>query len=276
MQYINRKDFIKKAGMAALGLATVPAIVGTMFSCTKTVAVEKTENKVSESVGSLPWPYVKLDPIASAERAYSAYYNGGCMYGAFEGIIGELNEKVGAPYTTFPSAMMKYGAAGVQGWGTLCGALNGISAVIFLVTDAAKVGGPLISEVFGWYGVTELPDYKPAKPKFPDIQKSISNSQLCHISVTKWCNKAGYKATSPERAERCAWLTASVARYTVDLLNKQYDNTFQKTFALPASVTGCLSCHGEGGAFENVHASKQLDCTECHTDLETEHPPIFK
>ncbi len=276
MQDLNRRDFIKGAGVATLGLATFSGIAGTMLACSKpgTTSKESVVQAAQDPV-VLPWPYVKLDPVKAAERGYTAYYNGGCMYGAFEGIIGELREKVGPPYDTFPAAMMKYGGAGVQGWGTLCGCLNGIAAALPLITDA-KVSGPMTNDIFGWYTVTELPNYKPAVPKFDIIAKSISASPLCHVSVTKWCNEAGYKATSPERAERCAWLTASTVRYTVELLNKAYDNAFQAAFTVPASVTGCLSCHGKGGAFENVHTSKALDCEECHTDLAANHPTIFK
>jgi hypothetical protein len=277
MQDLNRRDFIKGAGVATLGLAAISGIAGTLLACSKTKepATQKSAVYAAQDPLVLPWPYIKLDAAACAERAYTAYYNGGCMYGAFEGLIGELVEKVGEPYNTFPSTMMKYGGAGVQGWGTLCGCLNGIAAALPLVTDA-KVSGPMTTEVFGWYTATELPDYQPAAPKFTNIAKSISDSPLCHISVTKWCNVAGYKALSPERAERCAWVTASTVYYTVGLLNKAYDNAFTATYAVPASVTGCLSCHGKGGAFENVHTSKAPDCEECHTDLATEHPTIFK
>jgi hypothetical protein len=167
--------------------------------------------------------------------------------------------------------MMKYGGAGVSGWGTLCGALNGAAAAIALVVDD-KTRGPIINEVYGWYGVTALPDYQPKTPKFASIKTSVAESQLCHPSVTRWCEASGLKALSPERAERCAWLTASVVRYTVDLLNKQADARFKASFALPASVTGCLSCHGKAGIVENVHASNQTTCTSCHDTLSTSHP----
>jgi hypothetical protein len=32
------------------------------------------------------------------------------MYGAFEAVLGQLGEKYGDPYKSFPVAMMKYGA----------------------------------------------------------------------------------------------------------------------------------------------------------------------
>ncbi|MDP3879904.1 MAG: C-GCAxxG-C-C family protein [Dehalococcoidales bacterium] len=184
------------------------------------------------------------------------------MFGSFEGIIGELRDKVGAPYDAFPAEMMKYGKAGVSGWGTLCGALNGAAAAIYLVSDP-KAGDGMIDELFTWYGAEGLPDYHPESPKF-DIEPSVAQSPLCHISVTTWCETTGFKALSPERAERCAWLTASVVRHTAELLNATTEGTVIAMPALSAEVSGCLACHGKGGPIENVHASKATSCAICH------------
>lgn len=209
-----------------------------------------------------PWPYATLDPVAAAERGYAAYSQGGCMYGAFEGLVGELRAKVGAPFDAFPAAMMKYGKGGVNGWGTLCGALNGAAASIYLVTDP-KAGDGLIDELFAWYGAEALPNFRPATPKF-EIASSVAESPLCHVSVTTWCEKSGFKALSPERAERCAWLTASVAKHTAELLNNLKQGKAATLPPLPAEVTGCLACHGKGGPKENVHASRASSCVSCH------------
>jgi len=277
MQDLTRREFLRNAGIATLGTVAVSGLAGGLLSCNAAPAVADTPGTTSStSTGSAlptstPWPYQKIDPVAAAERAYTGYSNGGCMYGAFEGIIGELRSKLGAPYDSFPTTMMKYGGAGVSGWGTLCGALNGIAAAVYLTMDS-KACSPIINEVYGWYGATPLPDYTPAKPKFPTIQTSVADSQLCHISVSKWSTLAGFKTTSAERAERCGWLTASVVRKTVELMNQQVDGAFKATFAVPASVTGCLSCHGKGGMLENVHASNATTCTDCHTTFPDSHP----
>lgn len=272
MQTTSRREFLKGAGVATLGLVALSGVAGSVISCSNPNPTVTTTPSTTPtpSASTFPWPYQKLDSIAAAERAYAAYYNGGCMFGAFEGIIGELRGKIGSPYDVFPAAMMKYGGAGVSGWGTLCGALNGVAAAIYLTSDS-KVANPIINEVFGWYGTTPLPTYTPAKPKFASIKTSVADSQLCHISVSKWCTLSGFKATSSERADRCAWLTASVTKYTVDLLNRQADGTFKATFAVPSSVTGCLSCHGKGGIKENVHATNQVTCTNCHDNLGNNH-----
>lgn len=247
-------------GGAAIGLVATTG-AASLLSCSP---------KVKAAPG-VPWPYKPLDPVAVAERAYAAYSEGGCMYGAFEGLIGELREKIGAPYDSFPAVMMKYGAAGVVGWGTLCGSLNGAAAAIYLLAEE-KVAKSIINEVFGWYGTQALPTYQPKQPKFPQIPTSVANSQLCHVSVTTWSKTSGFKTGSPERAERCAWVTASVAKYVAELLNQQSNGTFKPAFAVSSDVSDCLSCHGKGGSVENVHTSNQTSCTVCHTDIGKGHP----
>ncbi|MEW6142658.1 MAG: C-GCAxxG-C-C family protein [Chloroflexota bacterium] len=281
MDTTTRRQFIKGMGGVTLGMVALSGIGGAI-SCAAPSASPPQSNPAlvpSPTATQLqtlvyPWPYKKLDPIAAAERSYQAYYNGGCMYGAFEGIVGELRSVVGQPYTTMPTAMAKYGAAGVIGWGTLCGSLNGAAAAIYLIHEA-KTGNPIINELFGWYGAESLPDYKPKSPKFANMVTSVAESQLCHQSVTRWCEKSGFKTTSPERAERCAWITASVVKYAVELLNKQTDQgSITIAHAVPASVTGCLSCHGKGGVKENVHISSQITCASCHDTLPKTHPAL--
>lgn len=273
MQCTSRREFLKSAGIATLGLVAVSGLAGSVLSCAKAPVTPATP---AAGPVAVPWPYQQLDLTAVGKRAYAGFSAGGCMYGAFEGIIGELRDKIGAPYDTFPTAMMKYGSAGVSGWGTLCGALNGAAAAIYLTTDS-KAANPVINELFNWYGVTELPSFVPATPTSTSkIDTSVADSQLCHVSVSKWCTKTGFKITSKERADRCGRLTASVVQYTVDLLNKQAAGTFKATFVVPASVTECLACHGKGSAMENVHVSNQDDCTNCHTTLPSGHPAVTK
>ncbi|AEA47831.1 C-GCAxxG-C-C family (seleno)protein [Archaeoglobus veneficus] len=214
----------------------------------------------------LPWPYVKLDPAVVGEKAYEKYYEHHCMFGVFDAIVDKLREKVGYPYTTFPSEMMVYGKGGVAGWATLCGALNGAAAAIYLVSNDPD---PIINELYQWYCQEELPDFRPKNPKF-EIPKSVSGSPLCHVSVTNWCKATGFKAFSKERSERCAWITASVAAKTVELLNAQADGTFVPAYPLPDRVKQCRGCHDKGSALENTRG--KMDCTQCHFNLGEEHP----
>jgi len=213
----------------------------------------------AEKVPEWPWPYAKLDPDAVAERAYEAYYERGCMYGTFEGIVGELREKVGYPYTLIPTKMMTYGVGGVVGWSTLCGTLNGSSAAINLVT---KDYDTIVNELMGWYTVTPMPIYKPQNPRVEIKTSSVSGSPICHVSVTKWCEAAGYKSMSPERKERCGRLAADVAAHAAELLNQLAAGAFAAAYTAPASVSECLACHGPDGTVGNTFG--KMDCLMCH------------
>jgi hypothetical protein len=164
----------------------------------------------------------------------------------------------------------------VAGVGTLCGALNGAGAAIFLVTGGMdkKLREPafaIIRELYAWYEQEALPDYKPKRPKF-EIVKSVSRSQLCHASVSTWCKVSKFKSFSSQSSERCAWLTASVAKHTVELLNDYAQGTFKPAHALSADVQSCRHCHDQGGALENTRG--MMDCGGCHFTPHTKHPKI--
>ena len=217
-----------------------------------------------------PWPYVKLDPDAVAERAYKGFLDGHCMYGSFVGIIGELAEKKGAPYSNFPFAMMKIGAGGMADWASLCGALNGSALAVSLLSSDPK---PIVDELFNWYQSEALPDYRPRqKPRVEITTKSVAHSVLCHASVSRWCEKANVKSFSLDRDERCAWLTASCAKKTVLLLNNQADGAFKAVFPIPKEVQECRSCHDKGSQLEDTRG--KMDCAPCHFNLGTQHPII--
>jgi hypothetical protein len=276
----NRREFLKNAGGMTLGLLATAGLSGNALACAKPGSTETKEQSLTSTTTavisamtpatSLPWPYQKLDPVSVADRAYANFSNGGCMYSAFETIIGMLRDKYGAPYNTFPTAMMKYGAVGIAGWGTICGALNGVAAAIYLFADT-KVANQIINEVFYWHSFTALPDYAPANSKISNIPASIADSPLCHLSITNWCNVSGFKTDSLQRNERCARLTASVTRQTVNLLNQRADGTFMASYKVPSPVTVCLSCHGIGSVQGDVHTTNQTTCLSCHAVLSSKN-----
>ena len=57
--------------------------------------------------------------------------------------------------------MMRYGAGGVGGWGSLCGTLNGAAAVVGLVEPAKERRSQIMRELFSWYESTAPPTYAP-------------------------------------------------------------------------------------------------------------------
>lgn len=258
----RRRDVLKMFAAASGAVALTPLLGGNAHG-------------VAEAVPGVPWPYKKLDPERAAERGYAGYYRGACCYGAFDAIVSQLREEVGFPYTMLPSEMMVFGEGGVAGISTLCGSLLGASAAIFLVhggLDRKKreEAFPLIRELFTWYEQEALPNYRPKNPKF-EIKTSLARSPLCHVSVSRWCKATGLKSFSKERSERCGWLTASVAKYTVEMLNSSQDMTFKPVHALSAEVKSCRGCHDRGGVVEDSRG--MMDCTAgCHFSGKAKHP----
>jgi hypothetical protein len=210
------------------------------------------------------------------KRGHEGYYRGDCAFGAFAAIIEALRDKVGFPYTQIPVDMMGFGAGGVSGWGTTCGALIGAAAAINLVTPK-DVARAMVSELLGWYTQTPFPsqqsneyavkhemlvkEYKSDK----ELPQSVSNSPLCHVSVTTWCRNAKIASGTPERAERCGRLAGDVAAHAVEMLNANLDTKFAGAYK-PSEVTAaCTSCHSVGKEYEKGQFTNgKMECTDCH------------
>jgi hypothetical protein len=268
---LSRKEFLDTTARTAVA-ASVGALGGSLLA-----AAGEQERQVPITVKAAtpgfpwPWPYARLDPEDVRKRAHRDYYTGGCCYGAFNGLVSALAEKVGEPFTLLPSQMMYYGEGGGAGWGTLCGALNGCGAAIALVLDRTSASG-VISELFGWYTKTELPtntsnDYAVQHAFFVNkydkpLNQNASTTPLCHGSVSKWCTESSFSATSTERKERCARLTGDTAARAVELLNQIAAGQFRSTFAVGTAVTDCLSCHDK--TYGHVIPSMKMECPQCH------------
>jgi putative redox-active protein with C_GCAxxG_C_C motif len=264
---VSRRNWLKGAGQAM-----VASTVGGLAVAAGRDSVHADNATPPE----LPWSYRPLDPAVVGERGYNGYYKGACCFGAFDAIVGELQRELGPPYTAVPTSMMIYGEGGVAGNSTLCGALNGVAAAIFLTTggfakDRRDTSFGLIRELFSWYEQEPLPTFRPAKPKF-EIKPSVAHSPLCHVSVTTWCKATGLKAFSPERSERCGWLTGAVAKHAVELLNAHAEGKFKAVHDLPAAVATCRSCHDQGSTLENTRG--RMECSGCHFTGAHEHPKI--
>jgi len=258
---VTRKDFLLKTSKAAVG---VTAIAGLSSLIT-------TASKANAKVTPWPWPYTQLDAEAARIQAHYLYYNGmACCAGTFGGITSALATAIGDPWTNLPMEIMSYGSGGGNGWGILCGCLNGGAALISLVTTKAQ-SGPLISELWGWYTQAELPTDKANQVATSgqylvhnydqELLQNISGSPLCHASVTEWCIAANKKVSDTERKERCARITGDVAVKTVEILNAFFAGTFTSTYTDPATVTACLGCHGSA-VFNNVMT--KMNCEPCH------------
>ena len=254
---VSRREFVKMAG-AALGGLAIGAIGGYSLIPPKETIVT---NDIPLEVPDHPWTYTKLNVEAVKARAYNAYFQGGCSYAVFEGIIGELREQVGHPFTAIPTMMATFGSGGIKGWGTTCGTLIGGGMAVTTVST-----GAVLNDMMGWYTETALPNYVPATATKVegDIPKSVAEAPLCHASVTNWCNASGFSENDPERAERCGRLCADMAGKIVEMLNAEADGTYTQAFASPDSVIECGACHGKDGPVNNVFT--QMDCDTCHGD----------
>ncbi|HHU02160.1 MAG: C-GCAxxG-C-C family (seleno)protein [Christensenellales bacterium] len=202
----TRREFLKSTGKVAVGVAA--------YSALNPVIGALSEGKAPEH----PFPYVKLDPAKAEERAHNSFYSkGGCCAAVADALIGELADVVGSPFDGIPIDLFRIGAAGYFN-GSLCGSLGGAVHAIGLVCpidDAKK----LMGELFAWYRKAEFPYYQPKEMK---VEKTVSNSINCLDSVGKFMEANDLKMGDENRLERCACLSADVARKTVELLNEHF------------------------------------------------------
>jgi hypothetical protein len=215
-----------------------------------------------------PWPYEKLDPVKTAELAYNEWYRVFCGAAVISSVFTQLRDKVGEPYASFPVDAFVFLEGGMAGWGTVCGSNAGANIVSNMIIGP-RIAGPecengaaIGADALQWYAETPLPSYTPKDPRVKArIIQTTSNSPLCHISVGKWMKAAGYPISSPERRDRCARVTASVAYHLVQDLNAWKDGTYK-----PQATWKAVS---------NVGITAQQNCTECHgSNIPT--PPLAK
>lgn len=178
----------------------------------------------AETLPPLPWPYKKLDPEVVRRKAYEecARLNN-CMYGSAAGLILALRETIGYPWTAFPVEMFVYGAGGIAGIGTICGALNGSSAVISLVSDP-MTGPPAcfgpIHQLFAWYSSTPLPsDKHEAYCKVKNQSPTVAGSPLCAFSLWNWFLASQQPMFSDAQKDRCAKVVGDTAAKAAEILN---------------------------------------------------------
>ncbi|MDY0228020.1 MAG: C-GCAxxG-C-C family protein [Desulfomicrobium apsheronum] len=242
-------------------------ILGGTIAATTSFAQVTSQKRFEQSGGPFSWTPHVLDAQECAPIAYDGYWeNGwGCAYGAFYSIVGVMGEKHGAPYNSFPFTMLEVGKSGIADFGTICGALLGAASAMALFWGR-KERNPMVAELFRWYEQTALPTYDPgsgAKGIPGKIPTSISQSVLCHISVSKWCYETGLTEKSKERSERCARITASVAIKAIEIMNAKQKGSFIAVQADPKSIADCRQCHAPGkesDIFKGV-----MDCTPCHS-----------
>lgn len=270
MHRVNRRNLL-----ASLGTLSGSALLtgyGMQFAAEQRVQADEVGSRLDFQMRPDPaWNYIKLDPESVGETAYRMYPEGGCMYGVVGSVIGALSNQLGEPFRSFPVEMMRYGSGGVGSWGSLCGVVNGASALIGLFhrEKSKEAREEMIAEFCLWYETTPLPTYEPAESQPADeADPSIAGSVLCHISTAKWCQLNGYDAFSAERKQRCQRLTADGAMKIVEILNRRAEDPACEFATLTPDVKSCVDCHGKK---ELADASGKMNCGSCH-QFDKKHP----
>ncbi len=253
---LSRRGLLVGAGKLAVGAAGIAVVSsGGLTLLSKAEAAKK-------NASELPWPYKKLNSKEIkkvAEIAHDNWFKGFCTYAVLSGIVDVLREKVGGPYTSFPTEAFIFAHGGTAGWGATCGTLIG-SGIAASLASGHKTGEQIVNEVMVFYSDTALPIYMPDHPKADIKAKSISHTPVCHISVGKWMKEEGLEEgkgpegvgfLSPQQMERCGRLSADVAMKTVEFLNAWADGKFKPVHTAPVmanhipSQNNCTACHGE-------------------------------
>ncbi len=205
---MNRRDFLRAAGKAALGAMAVSSLP------LAHVAAEGEE----QTTPVWPWKYVPLDKDTLLKHCYEVFYQyGGCGGGCFGGLVDVMSDVTGYPYNELIPGKAFGLMAGGYGAGTLCGSLAGALTFVGLVCQPADASA-VRNQLFDWYREHEFPAYQ---PEFTSIT-TVAHSVNCVDSVGTYMAATGYKMADPERKARCAAVTAEVAVKTIELLNVLY------------------------------------------------------
>ncbi|UFS70465.1 C-GCAxxG-C-C family protein [Geomonas sp. RF6] len=294
---LSRRSFLSNTAVGAIGLAAVGFTAGSLVNPREAEAA-------TPSIGTadFPLPTVAIDVEKVRQYGYYCYKSySGCGLGSARALLAGILDAhtrggtdpkrwVDVPLNLY--AWCNGGGAG--GWGTLCGAIAGSAGVLNLM----NLHGTHASKVFEWYtkqnfplagldsydGSVVFPTAFPAEvavPRpIPDAEvkgHAVTDSPLCHISVSKWLAAAHVKlgdtdGGSPARGlkeDRCAKVTGDTAAYTAALLNETIVNkTNPSAWAKPAAMAGCFDCHDPSGTagLTKKDAQTKMDCLPCHTE----------
>lgn len=265
---ISRRKFLVGAG-AVVGVAAVSGVG----------LANRPSPAQAAALKDVPWDYPTVaadqpDPTKLARRAFEVYYASGCAEATWWPVIDALSADNPTTWGTLPKNIMKYGGGGVGGWGSLCGTLNGSSAII------AMTGAPngLIDAVMQYYADTPLPTNgvdrdvragwvpvatesgKTVNRPLPNVPTSTAHSQLCHASLTQWNMTSGSAIGGVGQKDRCAKACYDLVFKTVTLLNAYHANHANiPVTALDPSVTTCQTCH-------SPNAMGKMACDSCHDE----------
>ncbi len=282
---MSRRKFLVGAG-TIVGAASVSGLV----------LAEKPSTARAEATPptALPWQYptdasAQPDPEKMGQMAYEVH---DCGYGCAEACWWPVVQFLGldpansGTWGTIPLGMFKFGGAGINSWGTICGTLNASCALIAMTGASSALEDVLMQ----YYGDTALPTNaadrafaagwtpeglfgKPAPPTpLPNAPTSIAHSQLCHESVSQWMMVANQITPgnaffgSAVQKDRCSKLCYDVASKTTKLLNDYWLNNAKvaPAWTLDPKAASCTTCHASKANSPASDEKGKMACDSCH------------
>ncbi|MCP4341883.1 MAG: hypothetical protein GY799_24115, partial [Desulfobulbaceae bacterium] len=99
------------------------------------------------------------------------------------------------------------------------------------------------------------------------LAHTVSDSPLCHISISKWCRAAGVSVADLScenvkyKDDRCSKICGDAAAKTAELINEYvHYGAIAEPFETPAGYVSCLDCHS--GLKDQVG---KMDCLGCYS-----------
>lgn len=254
---LSRRSFLAASGLVAAGT---------------TLPLEQARGDTLPALPPLPWPYPASGlPVDDVRKlGYCLYFlEGGCGHGSAQALIDPLAALLPEPWSRLPRGLYTYGAGGVVGWGTICGALNGVLAVMDLLGVHGKLGNALMDyhcttllptrALEGW-----IPDDARVPIPLTGTVQTIAASPLCHNSVSKWAAAAGVPVADATKRDRCAKIVGDMVAQAATLLNDYFLRAITPpAWTPPTRYAACYNCHTQPTMIPSQQG--RMDCVECHS-----------
>jgi len=260
---VSRRAVLSGVGVAALGAGMARVPFNTAVA--------------SDTLPSLPWDYAAngLDVDEIRIQAFCLDQQVNCGYGGAQAIINALADQVGEPWSTLPDGLYSYAGGGVLKWGTICGSLNGIIAVMGMLGVHGKLGDALMD----YYCTADLPTptLEGCTPDcvsepLPAVVTSVAASPLCHMSVSKWADTQGVPISDPLKKVRCGRLVGDIAARAVELMNDYFLYGIVPVAWEPQEeYADCFLCHTEPDVVPSQVG--KMDCVQCHDVTKNHEKP---
>lgn len=295
---LSRRHFLTK-GSTAVGALGLAMSAGSLIM----------PREAQAALLTFPQP-TALDVERVRDLGYYWYKKGpGCGHGSARGLIQGFSEACTAQgldplgWNDIPRNLYAWcNGGGPSNWGVLCGSIAGAVGVMNLIGRQGDIG----QKVFEWYvkqnfpyanlddlaigfdgsangngghGASATGPLTDAQMPIPSAEhkgQAISDSPLCHISVSKWMAAAGvyHGQTDPVsgkdyRGDRCAKVTADTAAYAAEQYNLwKATATLPGSWQKPSAMGSCFDCHDVGGTagVTNKSSATKMDCLPCHTE----------